>query len=142
MQQIVAVWLKSEIFWPLTWVEEASLQGKGDGMTLISRISSGGRPEWLDKRRSARRIEASEVMPTESIHPDASSSPYEHLMAAFRQFCQAWRKTGEESGRNKEAGSEEESVTHTATSLASELARLDQEEKQRLLKKRWLDVVV
>ncbi|MCL2022496.1 MAG: hypothetical protein FWG81_10645 [Betaproteobacteria bacterium] len=111
-------------------------------MTLISRVSFGGRPEWLNKRRSAPRTEPGRIMPADSIHPDGSSSPHEHLMTAFRSFRLAWLQKKEEGDKREEGKAEEEKASHTASRLASELAMLDREEKQRLLKKAGLDVVV
>ncbi|MDR1849591.1 MAG: hypothetical protein LBQ75_06090 [Zoogloeaceae bacterium] len=109
-------------------------------MTLVSRISSGLRPEWLNKRRTARRAEPRWVMPAEAVHPDSGSSLYEQLMAAFWSL----RSSGEEESADERERREAEEVemSHNASRLALELSTLDREEKQRLLKNTGLSVKV
>jgi hypothetical protein len=106
-------------------------------MTFVARVFLGFRPEWIDKRRSARRSEPQEIMPLEGTHPDSGSSLHEQLMAAFRSSGLEWFQMEED----KEGSAREEGVLRDAMNLASELARLGWEEKQRLLKNVRLGVM-
>jgi len=109
-------------------------------MTLISRVSSGLRPEWIDKRRSARRVEQNRVMPAEPVHPDGSSSLYEQLMAAF--WSSLLPQEEESAPEREKRAAEEAEMSRSASHLALELTMLNLEEKQRLLKNAGLSVKV
>ncbi|MCL2020522.1 MAG: hypothetical protein FWG81_00060 [Betaproteobacteria bacterium] len=103
-------------------------------MALTSRVSLGIRPGWIDRRRSVQRVEPGRITPPDDVNPDGSPSLHEQLMAAFRSSRLIWFNGSKGKKENK-------GKKILRSRLAKELAMLDLDEKQRLLKKTGFNAV-